>query len=68
MHSELSLLQLKAGEVEEADSLYFLPAETDGGEGEVEMMETHRDKSKKKKKREKMGTRRNAVQTGLSVG
>lgn len=53
MHSELSLLQLKAGEVEEADSLYFLPAETDGGEGEVEMMETHRDKSKKKKKGKK---------------
>lgn len=39
---------MKAGEVEEVDSLHFQPAETDGGEDDVEM-ETQGDKSKKKK-------------------
>lgn len=42
---------MKAGEVEEADSLHFLLAETDGGEGKVKMMETHRDNGTKKKRK-----------------
>lgn len=37
------------------DSLHFLPAETDGGEGEVEMIETHGDKSKKVEKKWEQG-------------
>lgn len=44
---------MKAGEAEEADSLQFLPAETDGGECELGMMEAHGDKGTKKKEKRK---------------